>query len=240
MTTQPCQPSNFWPPPPSHPEISTCTSETENLDLDLETASSNDDKKPKAQYVPSYWATDPKNPQNWSARRKWAIVTLLWGANMIAFVHSWILTCVQLTWSSRSISSTAFEPALPSIMADFGRHNSNDGLASFTVSIYSLGYCFGPLFVAPTSEIYGRVPVLFPGFAIYLLTLVVCARSNNIVTFLAFRCMIVFAGIAFLICGRAVIAHMIEPARRGLAVSFMTSGPTLVSPSKEYNLAMIY
>jgi len=32
---------------------------------------------------PPGWSTDPKNPVNWSSLRKWAIVTLLWGTNMV-------------------------------------------------------------------------------------------------------------------------------------------------------------
>ena len=32
-------------------------------------------------------------------------------------------------------------------------------LASFVVSVYILGFGVGPLFLAPLSEIYGRVPV---------------------------------------------------------------------------------
>ena len=58
--------------------------------------------------------------------------------------------------------STAFEPALPSIMADFGF--SNGSLASFTVSVSTSGYVFGPLVIAPASELYRKVAVLYPGF----------------------------------------------------------------------------
>ena len=45
--------------------------------------------------------------------------------------------------------------------------------------------------------------------------------------FIVFRAIMGFAGITFLICGRAVIADIIPPERRGIAVSLMTSGPTL-------------
>ena len=41
------------------------------------------------------------------------------------------------------------------------------------------------------------------------------------------------AGIGFQICGGAVIADVIPVHRRGLALSFMTSAPTLVSGSEE-------
>ena len=111
-------------------------------------------------------------------------------------------------------------------MADFG--TSSNSLASFTISIYLIGYCFGPLLISPASELYGRVAVLYPSFIVYLVTLVVCGSSTNIATFIIFRAVMGFAGITFLICGRAVIADIIPPQRRGLALSLMTSGPTLV------------
>lgn len=112
-------------------------------------------------------------------------------------------------------------------MADFG--TNSDSVASFTISVYVIGYCFGPLLISPASEVYGRVAVLYPGFIVYLVTLAVCGSSSNIATFIVFRAVMGFAGITFLICGMAVIADIIPPQRRGLALSLLTSGPTLVS-----------
>jgi MFS family permease len=126
-----------------------------------------------------------------------------------------------------SICSTAFEPALPFIMDDFGSHSSS--LSAFTISIYLVGYCFGPLLVAPVCELYGRVVALYPGFVVYIAALAICGSSHSVAVFIVFRALMGFAGIVFLICGRAVIADIVAPKRRGLAVTFMTSGVTFVS-----------
>jgi len=115
------------------------------------------------------------------------------------------------------------------ITADFG--TSSDSVASFTVSVYVVGYCFGPLVIAPASELYGRVAVLYPSFVVYLVALAVCGSSTNIATFIVFRALMGFAGITFMICGGAVVADIMPPQRRGLAMSLLTSGPTLVSRS---------
>ena len=48
-------------------------------------------------------------------------------------------------------------PATPLIMEHF--KSTDSMLASFVVSIYILGYAVGPLFIAPLSEMYGRVVV---------------------------------------------------------------------------------
>lgn len=114
-------------------------------------------------------------------------------------------------------------------MDDFGSHSSS--LSAFTISIYLVGYCFGPLLVAPVSELYGRVVALYPGFVVYLASLAICGSSHSIAVFIVFRALMGFAGIAFLICGRSVIADIVAPKRRGLAVTFMTSGVTFVSHS---------
>lgn len=112
-------------------------------------------------------------------------------------------------------------------MNDLGSHSSS--LSAFTVSIYLVGYCFGPLLVAPVSEVYGRLAALYPGFIVYLASLAICGSSHSIAVFIVFRALMGFAGIAFLICGRAVIADIVAPKRRGLAVTIMTSGVTFVS-----------
>jgi MFS family permease len=50
-----------------------------------------------------------------------------------------------------------FAPAIGQVMTTF--HSSDSLLASFVVSVWILGYFFGPLFLGPLSELYGRLPV---------------------------------------------------------------------------------
>lgn len=50
-----------------------------------------------------------------------------------------------------------FAPGVPNVMNDF--NTSSNLLATFVVSIYVLGFAFGPLVVAPASELLGRSPV---------------------------------------------------------------------------------
>jgi hypothetical protein len=48
-------------------------------------------------------------------------------------------------------------PATADVMATF--HSTNETLGAFVTSVYLLGYSFGPLVIAPLSEIYGRAIV---------------------------------------------------------------------------------
>lgn len=44
-----------------------------------------------------------------------------------------------------------FAPSVPQVLSDFKETNST--VASFVVSIYVLGYAFGPLFIAPLRSV---------------------------------------------------------------------------------------
>jgi MFS family permease len=52
--------------------------------------------------------------------------------------------------------TTAYEPGLDQILHDFHAQDK-DSLGALSISIYTLGYCIGPLIVAPVSKIYGRI-----------------------------------------------------------------------------------
>jgi len=47
------------------------------------------------------------------------------------------------------------------------------------MSIYVLGYAFGPLFLAPLSELYGRVIVLQLSNVYFVVWSVVCGFANS-------------------------------------------------------------
>lgn len=51
-----------------------------------------------------------------------------------------------------------FAPGVPNLMEEF--RSTNIELGSFVVSIYVLGFAFGPMVLAPLSELYGRMPIV--------------------------------------------------------------------------------
>jgi MFS family permease len=71
-----------------------------------------------------------------------------------------------------------FAPGVEGVFIEF--HSTSITLASFVVSIYVLGYCIGPLFVAPLPEMYGRAPVYHVSNVLYLIFTVACAVSYTI------------------------------------------------------------
>jgi MFS family permease len=51
-----------------------------------------------------------------------------------------------------------FAPGVPELMQEF--QSSNIELGTLVVSIYVLGFAFGPMVLAPLSELYGRMPIV--------------------------------------------------------------------------------
>jgi MFS family permease len=73
---------------------------------------------------------DPKNPKNWSMKRKWAATFIVSAFTLVS-----------------PISSSMIAPALGSIKKDF--NITNEVEAFLTLSIFVLAYAIGPLFLGP-------------------------------------------------------------------------------------------
>ncbi|EHL01404.1 putative Uncharacterized transporter [Glarea lozoyensis 74030] len=104
--------------------------------------------------------TDPRNPKNWPKTSKWLVTGIV---SLFLFVT---IMC-----------STVISPALPAIGADL--HIENDAELQTAMSIYVLGYAFGPLFLAPLSELYGRVRVLQLSNVYFVIWSVVCGFART-------------------------------------------------------------
>ena len=85
-----------------------------------------------------------------------------------------------------------FAPGVPRVMAEF--HSTDSTTSTFILSIYVLGFAFGPLLVAPLSEIYGRAPLYNIGNLLFTIFTVGAALSNSIGMLMAFRFLMGLAG----------------------------------------------
>ncbi|TVY81919.1 Efflux pump rdc3 [Lachnellula suecica] len=165
---------------------------------------------------------DPKNPMNWSSRKKWLTIALV---SYITFVTQ-VLPLESLSGSSySSFGSTIFAPGVPLLMKEF--HSTNDELASFIVSIYILGFCVGPLVLAPLSELYGRSPVMHLANIFFLIFSIACAVSSDMGMFVFFRFCQGVAGCPPLTLGGGTISDLMIPVKRGKALSIWSMGPLL-------------
>jgi multidrug resistance protein len=118
-----------------------------------------------------------------------------------------------------------FAPGVPQVMAEF--HSTSNLVATFVVSIFLLGYAFGPLVLAPLSELYGRLPVYHTCNILFLIFTIGCAVANNMGMLVAFRFLAGFAGVATVTCGSGTIADLMPVEKRGRAMAFWSLGPIL-------------
>ncbi|WYZ36996.1 hypothetical protein EsH8_II_000502 [Colletotrichum jinshuiense] len=147
---------------------------------------------------------DPQNPQNWPMKMKWINVGLI---SMLTF------------------GSSMFAPGIPKIMVEFNETSATT--ATFVVSVYVLGFAFGPLLVAPMSEVLGRSllynwgNVLFTGFTVG------SALAKNMPMLMAFRFLMGLAGSVPITIGSGSIADLMPIELRGRAMSAWALGPLL-------------
>ncbi|KAJ5679820.1 hypothetical protein N7462_008064 [Penicillium macrosclerotiorum] len=149
---------------------------------------------------------DPANPMNWSSARKWTIVATV---SFITFLTP--------------LASSMFAPGVPQVMADF--NSSSTLLATFIVSVYILGFAFGPLIVAPLSEYSGRVVVYNACNVLFLIFNIASAVAPNLTSLVIFRFLDGVAGVTPTTIGSGTIADIIPTESRGRAMALWSLGP---------------
>ena len=125
------------------------------------------------------------------------------------------------------MASTVFAPSVPLLMDELGSRNLE--LASFVVSVYIIGFCIGPLVLAPLSELYGRAILIHSSNILFVIFSIACAVSINLPMFVVFRLLMGIAGSPPLTIGGGVIADLIPAVSRGKALSIWGMGPILAS-----------
>lgn len=121
-----------------------------------------------------------------------------------------------------------FAPSIPEVMSEM--NTSSEDLGSFAVSIYLLGYAFGPLVIAPLSEIYGRLIMYHCCSALFLLTTLGVAKSFNLPMLIVFRFLTGLCGAGPLTLGPATVSDLFKQEERGRVMAIWTL-PVLLGPS---------
>ncbi|GKT87573.1 major facilitator superfamily protein [Colletotrichum tofieldiae] len=151
---------------------------------------------------------DPENPQNWPMKMKWLNVATI---SMLTFVTP--------------LGSSMFAPGIPKIMVEFGETSAT--VATFVVSVYILGFAFGPLIIAPMSEVFGRARLYIWGNILFTIFTVGVALSQNMAMMMAFRFLMGLAGAVPITIGSGSIADIMPVELRGRAMSAWALGPLL-------------
>jgi multidrug resistance protein len=116
-----------------------------------------------------------------------------------------------------------YAPGIPAMQRDFDSHDNT--LATFSMSIYVLGFSVGPLVFAPLSEVYGRVVIYRCCLAAFLCFTVACALSSSINMLVGFRFVAGCFGAAPVAIGGAMVYDLFRVDDRGVVMAICQSGP---------------
>jgi hypothetical protein len=154
------------------------------------------------------WAgpNDPENPRNWSKVYKLT--------NIIVISLSVLYT---------NLATTMFAPGAATMKREFGFKSNT--IEVLTITMASLGFALGQLFVPPMSEVFGRMPIYRTSSVFYIGFTAGCARSTNVAQFLAFRLLTGMAAASYMSTGGGTVADLLPKEERGVAMAIFTAGP---------------
>lgn len=115
-------------------------------------------------------------------------------------------------------------PAAPQILAEF--HSNNALYSTLLVSIWEIGEIFGPLVIAPLSELYGRLVVYQTANLLFIIFSIAGALSVNINMLIAFRCLNGLT-VASTTLNAGTVADMFILEQRGTAMAIMGFSPLI-------------
>ncbi|KAF1996896.1 MFS general substrate transporter [Amniculicola lignicola CBS 123094] len=148
---------------------------------------------------------DPTNPRNFAENRKWFILGLV---SAITFLSP--------------LASSIFAPGVTFVSQEF--NNTSQILASFSVSVFVMGFSIGPLFLSPLSEIYGRCIVLNISNIFFCAFSLGCALAPNLAGLIIMRFLSGVGGSACLTIGLGVISDLFVAQQRGKATALYSLG----------------
>ncbi|KAJ5774272.1 hypothetical protein N7457_009168 [Penicillium paradoxum] len=151
---------------------------------------------------------DTENPFNWPTWKK--------GRQLVLMAFNTFIT---------PLASSMFTPGISSVMKEF--HSTSSMIGSFVVSVYILGYCFGPFLIAPLSEIYGRVPLYHVCNLLFLVFTIACAVAQTMPQLIVFRLLAGMAGVCPLTIGSGTVADMVPKEKRAGIMAIWAMGPIL-------------
>ncbi|KAH7020873.1 major facilitator superfamily domain-containing protein [Microdochium trichocladiopsis] len=152
-------------------------------------------------------AQDPSNPLNWSSGRKWAVTDVL-----------------SATGFNRIMVSTIMAPALPLIAQELHMSSTE---AVMSMSIYLLATAFGPLFIGPLSEMYGRAPVLHASNVWFLVWNIACGFATTKELLIGARFLAGFGASSIYALAGGVLGDVWRPEQRGQSLALYLLIPLL-------------
>ena len=150
---------------------------------------------------------DAENPRDWPRGKKWAVTDVL-----------------SATGFNRIMVSTMMAPALTNIAQEFHMNSAESVMA---LSIYLLATAFGPLFIGPLSEVYGRSIILHGSNIWFLAWNLICGFANSKELLIAARFLAGFGASSIYALAGGVLGDVWRPEERGRSLGVYLLIPLL-------------
>ncbi|KAF2000664.1 putative efflux pump antibiotic resistance protein [Amniculicola lignicola CBS 123094] len=150
---------------------------------------------------------DAENPKDWPTSRKWSVTDVLSATGFI-----------------RIMVSTIMAPALSTIAAEFHMSPTESAMA---LSIYLLATAFGPVFIGPLSEIYGRKRVLHASNVWFLAWNIACGFATSKELLIGSRFLAGFGASSIYALAGGVLGDVWKPEQRGKSLGIYLLIPIL-------------
>ncbi|WVQ65222.1 uncharacterized protein L199_003395 [Kwoniella botswanensis] len=158
-------------------------------------------------HIVDWLQNDKEDPQNWPAVYKWTLIAIV----------SWLTLAVAL-------SSSAYTGGAQDIVVEFG---ASLELVIAGVSLFVVGFAFGPLFWAPFSEVFGRRYSYIISYFFLTVWSGAAAGSPNIGSLLVFRFLAGLFGSSPLANAGGTISDVLDANQRGLGMALFSAAPFL-------------
>ncbi|GAB0136145.1 hypothetical protein EsDP_00004457 [Epichloe bromicola] len=153
---------------------------------------------------------DPSCPRSFSKARKW----------LITIIVSHVSLCV-------TCASSIYTGTYARMEAEF--HNSRI-VSVLGLSTFVLGIAFGPMFLSPLSEFYGRRPIYLIAWTTYLIFLIPQAVAKNVAAVIVFRFLDGFTGSSFLALSGGTVGDLFARSELQAPMALFSVSP-FVGPS---------
>ncbi|KAJ5511362.1 hypothetical protein N7453_003465 [Penicillium expansum] len=217
-TPTPLSPYNTREAAHDSASLRTIFDDGDTYDVPDASESSRDSAESKSERVPNDkeslivdWdgPNDPEMPRNFPTWRKWVITIML----------GMMTVCI-------TFGSSVFSTATKVTAKKFGVSRE---VMLLGVSLFVLGFAFGPIIFGPLSELYGRKRPLFLGMFVFAIFQIPVAVAENLQTIFICRFLGGLFASAPLAIVSGVLADMFEPVERGIAMAIFAAA-TFIGP----------
>lgn len=171
-------------------------------------------------FIIDWLRDDAEDPQNFPAAYKWSQVGM-----------------TSLLTLAVTLASSGYAGGVKSLMKEFGGSSELwvGGVCEFnllprallTPALFVLGFAFGPLLWAPTSEVFGRRIVYLVSCFFLTLWLAVTIAAPNPAAILCFRALSGFFGSSPLTNAGGTVSDLLTAEQRGIGMALFSAAPFL-------------